>query len=224
MSRIDEKQIKKLLDDIATIKAVIKENQPIMRQLLLPIHFRVISYISGIGLICVSMTYYFFLNQYGSYSSIPDSIRTVLLVIIGALFLMVGILKGLLWVKSVHTVNRELSFGQMIQHLYSDQILHTWIPAYVLMAFLGVYFCYNGTAQYIIPIVAFGVGFICNMIGGMTRIWQYLLIGYWVIITGALSLVFTSISPLIWLSLSLGLGLVFFGSVSKTSAADKKKD
>ncbi len=222
MNQINEKQVEKLLGDIATIKSVIKENQPIMRQLMLPIHFRVISYISGIGIIVISLAYYFLLNQYGSYPLIPEGIRTFLLVVIGVLVLTVWILKGVLWVRSVHTVNKELSFGQMLKNLYSDQLLHTWIPTSVLMVFFVAYFNYKGTPQHIIPIVAFGVGFIYNLIGGMTRIWQYLLTGYWLIITGVLSLVFSNMSSLIWLVLSLGLGLLIFGIVSKSTVSGEK--
>ncbi len=222
MNQISEKQVEKLLGDIATIKSVIKENQPIVRQLLLPIHFRVISYISGIGIIVICLAYYFLINQYGAYSLIPEGIRTFLLVVIGALVLTVWILKGVLWVKSVHTVNKELSFGQMIKYLFSDQLLHTWIPTSVLMVFFVAFFYYKGNPHYIIPIVAFGVGFIYNLIGGMTQAWQYLLTGYWLIITGVLSLVFCNMSSLIWLSLSLGLGMLIFGMVSKCPASVKK--
>jgi len=47
MDIIEDKQITKLMDDIAAIKQVISENKPLLRQLLLPIHFRIISFIAG---------------------------------------------------------------------------------------------------------------------------------------------------------------------------------
>ncbi len=223
MNQINETQIEKLMGDIASIKSIIRENQPVLKQLFLPIHFRVISYIGGLGIIIISMAYYYLLKTYEMYSNIPDGIKTVMLVLIALLWLTLGILKGVLWVKSVHTVNKELSFGQMVKTLYSDQILHAWIPTGVLIAFFSVYFYRAGTPQYAVPVVAFGVGFIYNMIGGMVRIWQYLLTGYWLIFTGVLSVLYPNVSSLVWLSLSVGVGMLLFGIVSKTQAASEKE-
>ena len=215
MSRITEEQVDKLLGDIKTIKSVISENQPILKQLLLPMHFRVISYLCGIGIIVISLAYYFLLRQYGVYDAIPQAARIFLLAVIAALAVTVWILKGVLWFKSVHTVNKELKFGQMIKKLYSGQILHTWIPISFLMVFLIVYCVSNGLNNYIVPIVAFGVGIIYNMIGGMTAIRQYLFTGYWLIVTGVCAILFPAVSSLLWLALSLGLGLLLFGFFSK---------
>ena len=222
MNSITEKQVEKLLDDIATIKSVISENQPILKILLLPGHFRVISYLCGVGIIVISLAYYAFLRQYGAYDLIPQVIRIGLLVVIAGLAVTAWILKGVLWVKSVHALNKELSFGQMIKTLYAGQILHTWIPICLLMGFTIFYSVYHDHPRFIVPVTAFGVGLIYNMIGGMTRIWQYLLIGYWLVATGTCALVFSSISPLIWLTVSLGLGLLLFGILSNTAEQSAK--
>ncbi len=223
MNQVNETQIEKLMGDIASIKTIIRENQPILKQLFLPIHFRAISYIGGLGIIIISMAYYYLLKTYEMYSNIPDGIKTFMLVLIAMLWLTLGVLKGVLWVKSVHTVNKDISFGQMIKTLYSDQILHAWIPTGVLMGFFTVYFYNAGTPQYAVPVVAFGVGFIYNMIGGMVKVWQYLLTGYWLMITGLLSVLYSGVSSLIWLSLSLGVGMLLFGIVTKTHPASEKE-
>ncbi len=223
MNQVSQTQVDKLLEDIATIKSVISDNQPILKQLLLPGHFRVISYLCGIGISVISLAYYYFLGQYGDYAAIPQSIRVVLLITIAGLAVTVWILKGLLWFKSVHAVNKELSFGQMIKNLYSGQILHTWIPISVIMGILVVYCMKANMQQFIVPILAFGVGVIYNMIGGLTRIWQYLFTGYWLVVTGICSLLFSTISPLIWLVLSLGLGLFLFGVFSKNNDLAQKE-
>ena len=221
MSRITEEQVDKLLGDIATIKSVISENRPALKQLLLPMHFRVISYIVGIGVIVICLAYFFLLQQYGGYDAIPQAIRIFLLVVIATLVVTVWILKGLLWFRSVHSVNKELRFGQMIKILYSGQILHTWIPISFLIVFLIVYCVTNDLNQYIVSILVFGVGIIYNMVGGMTRIRQYLFTGYWLIVTGVCAIVFPAVSSLLWLALSLGLGLLLFGIFSK--APDQNK-
>lgn len=222
MNQTSKEQVDKLLDDIAAIKSVIRENQPLIKQLLLPVHFRIISFISGFGISGIAMTYYFLLKQYGTYPAIPENLRTGLLIVIAVLLLTVWILKGVLWVKSVHSVNRELTFGQMMKNLYSDQILHTWIPITLLIAFFCFYFIRTDTPEHIVPLLAFGVGIVYNIIGGMTRIRIYLFTGYWMIITGILTVLFTQLSVLIWLTVSMGLGLILFGFISKPSKTVEK--
>ena len=120
MSQISEQEAQKLLGDIATIKSAIDKSKPVLKQLLLPEHFRIISYMSGAGIIVMSMSYYFLLKTYMQYDAIPEIIRIIMIGIIAVLALTVWILKGVLWMKSVRTVNKELNFFQMIRHLYSD--------------------------------------------------------------------------------------------------------
>jgi uncharacterized membrane protein YwzB len=215
MSQITQQQVDKLIGDIETIKSVISENQPILKQLLLPMHFRVISYLVGIGTITISMAYFFLLRQYGGYDAIPQAARISLLVVIICLAVTIWILKGVLWFKSVHAVNKELRFGQMLKTLYSGQILHTWIPIVFLLGTSIAYCIYAGQIRFIVPALCFGVGIIYNMIGGMIRIRQYLLTGYWLIITGVCAVIFANICSLIWLALSLGVGMLLFAFLSK---------
>lgn len=212
MARISEQDTQKLLEDIAAIKSAIAKSRPIMKQLLLPEHFKVVSYVSGAGIVTVSMIYYLLLKYYTSYSAIPEALRIVMIGVITVLLLTVWILKGLLWMKSVRTVNKDLGFFQMLGHLYSGQILHVWTPVTILNVFFVLFFYRIGRMDLIVPLLCFGVGFIYNMIGGMTKSRQFLITGYWLFLTGCLSIVFDHVSALIWLTVSLGFGLIFFGA------------
>lgn len=215
MNQVSDKQVKKLFDDIATIKSAINDNLPVIRQLLQPRHFTTVSYISGIGIIAVSMAYYFLLKQYEAYPAIPQGIRTLLLVVIGVLVLTVWILKGVLWVKSVRRINADFTFRQMLKNLYSGQILHVWVPTICLFVVFILYFVKTGRPDLIVPLLCYGTGFMYNMIGGMTGFRQFLVTGYWVILTGTLSFLFPQVCGLLWLSVSLGAGLILFAVVSK---------
>jgi len=220
----DPDQLKRALKDIQSIKSVISKCRPAIQALLLPGHFTIISYISGIGISLLSLAYYFLILGYGSYGAIPEIIRTALLITIGILAVTVWILKGVLWFRSAHTVAGDLSFGQMLRILYSGQILHTWIPITLLMGFFSLYLWQAGMARFIPGVAALGVGIVYNLIGGMVRIWQYLLTGYWLILTGAASMVVPQVPPLIWLALTLGAGLLIFARTSRMPLKDRGLD
>ena len=137
MVTISEKQVAKLLEDIASIKSVLHENRPVLKQLLLPIHFRFVSFFAGAGIILFPVIYYFLLQKYGSYDDIPGQIRNSLIVVVLIYYFITLFLKRLLWVKSVKQIDSRFNFGTIIKNLYSYQIMHFWIPLLLTMLFLS---------------------------------------------------------------------------------------
>jgi len=224
MTQINENQVDKLLDDIASIKSVLNENKPLMKQLLLPIHFRVISLIAGLGIIGVSALYYYLLRHYGNYYGIPDTLRTVLVVVVLISYVGLGVLKRILWMKSVKELNSDFTFGKLIRKIYSYQLFHVWIPVFVLMAFLSGFFYFMDAGRYIVTATSIALGIVYNSIGSITRIWQYLVTGYWLIVTGVLPIIFPDVSALIFLALSSGVGMLLFYFISGDSYQPKMED
>ncbi|MFH2129859.1 MAG: hypothetical protein ABIK68_05740 [bacterium] len=48
MESRQEDQLDKLIEDIQAIKAVLSENAPMLRQIMLPVHFRFLSILAGL--------------------------------------------------------------------------------------------------------------------------------------------------------------------------------
>ncbi len=216
MNNVDEKQIEKLLEDITSIKNVISDNKPLIRQILLPVHFRVISLIAGVATIGLSAIYYFLLEQYGSYDLIPSYLQMISLGLVAVAWLSVVVLKKILWMKSLRQIDISYTFGKLVRNI-SYQLLHLWVPIIVGTFLLSLYFYYMGTPRYIVTAVAFGLGTVYNSIGSMTRIPQYMFAGYWMILTSSLPLLFADVSALIFLALSIGCGMLIFLLSSGTS-------
>jgi hypothetical protein len=217
METVDEKQIEKLLEDITSIKEVISDNKPLLRQMLLPIHFRVIALIAGVAIIGLSALYYILIAQYDSYDLIPSYLQMIALGMVAVVWLAVAVLKRILWMKSMKQIDSSYTFGKLIRNLYSYQILHLWVPIMLSTLLLSLYFYYLGIPRYIVTTAAFSLGIVYNSIGSMTRITQYMLTGYWMIVTSALPLLFPDVSALIFLALSIGCAMLIFLLTSGTS-------
>lgn len=214
MTKISSDQVDKLLEDISSIKSVLNNNKPVLKQLLLPMHFRVISFVGGAGIVLLAAAYYFLLLRYGDYDGIPESIRWLLIGIIVVIYLVTLLLKRVLWVKSVQRLDSRYTFGSIVKGIYTYQFTHIWLPILAAMLFFVCFFCAVDQERYIIPTASLGIGLLYNSIGGMTRLRQYLIVGYWLIVTGLLSVVFTEISALVFLALSPGCGLLLFALIS----------
>lgn len=213
MATIDDQQVAKLLDDIASIKAIINDSRSVMQQMLLPIHFRVVSFFAGFSIIGISVFYYYLLSAYGEYDRIPEHIRRIGIVIVVSAWLLSMVIKRVLWMRSLKQVDQQITFRQAVRNLYSGQIFHVWIPVIVVCAVVAGYLYLNDLPRYIVPLSAVGIGVIYNMIGSITRIRQYLIAGYWVLITGTLTFFFPSVSALIFLALSHGVCLLLFAAL-----------
>lgn len=224
MNTISEKQVDKLLGDIASIKSVISENRPLLKQLLMPTHFRIISAIGGIATVLLSALYYGFLTYYGDYDSIPVTIRMGLIVLVLLAVLAVSILKRVLWVQSIKRIDSSYTFGSLIRHLYSFQFMHVWVPVSFLLVFLSFYLVVTGFPHLLVPVISIGSGFGYNLIGSVTRIKQYLITGYWLMGTGILPLLFPQVSVLIFLAISEGAGMLLFAFISKESQAKRLEE
>jgi len=72
-----DEQIEKLIDDIASIKTVIMQNKPAMRQLLLPRPFQRFLLIAGLIIIFYSVVIYFLISQFGSHAAIPGFYKNI---------------------------------------------------------------------------------------------------------------------------------------------------
>jgi hypothetical protein len=222
MNTIEENQIDKLLDDIASIKGVIADNKPLIRQMLLPIHFRIITLLAGISIIGLSALYYFLLDQYGSYDLIPSSMRKISLGLVVFAYLTVVVLKRVLWIKSLQKIDSSYTFGKLLKSIYSYQLLHIWTPLMIGTVLLSFYFYYIEQPRFIVTAVAFGLGLVYNSIGSLTRITQYMIVGYWMIVSSVLPLLFVDVSALIFLALSLGCPMLIFVLISGTSKQEQE--
>ncbi len=217
MKEITENQIDKLLKDVASIKSALAENKPVLKQLLLPIHFRIISLIGGLAIIGLSILYYYLLEKYGSYYDIPGSLRTMSLLLVITAYILVVVLKRFLWVKSIKKMDSDYTFGKIIKQIYSYQLFHVWIPIQLIMAFFIGYAIYFDYERYIVSVAGIGIGIIYNSIGGITKIWQYLATGYWLIVTGMLPFILPGAPALLLLALSMGVALILFFLISGRS-------
>jgi len=212
MMNIDDQQIDKLLEDIASIKAVINRNRTLIQQILLPRHFRLFSLVAGISILIFSFLFYFLMEHFGNYGSIPGNVKTILF---GAMILdwmLLVFLKYSRWGASLLKINRSYTLSRALEEFFSYRIIHTYLPLTGVMIILCVFLA-DIDAYYMIPAIAIGSGLLYNFIGSITEIRQWLVTGYWFLITGVATLFLNSIPSMIALAITMGCGCLLFAIV-----------
>jgi hypothetical protein len=224
MDTLNGGQIEKLLEDISSIKSVINKNKPLLQQILNPAHSRLFTLLAAISIIGFASLIFLLMQHYGSFSSIPRTTRYIIFAAMAADWVFMQILKRRTFLNTGKRIDPTFTIGRLLKEFFTYRIAHVYVPVMLLIIFLIVYFIYENIPYYIVPAVSIGVGFLYNFIGSFTEIRQYLILGYWFLITGVGVIIFNSIPAPISLSITLGCGLLIFSALGCLSArADKEE-
>jgi hypothetical protein len=224
MDPIEGSQLEKLLEDISSIKSVINKNKPLLQQVLNPAHFRLFTLLAAISIIGFALAIYFLMQQHGSFSAIPRMIRYIIFAAMAADWVFMQFLKRRTFLKTGKRIDPTFTIRRLLKEFFTYRIAHVYVPMTLLIIFLTVYFIYKNIPYYIVPACSIGIGLLYNFIGSFTEIRQYLILGYWFLITGAGVLMFNTIPAPISLSLTLGCGLLIFSALGYFSARPAKED
>jgi hypothetical protein len=224
LDTIENRQLEKLLEDISSIKSVINRNKPLLQQVLNPAHFRLFALLAAISIIGFALVIYFLMQQYGSFSAIPRMIRYIIFSAMAADWFFMQFLKRRTFLKSGKRIDPTFTIRRLLKEFFTYRIAHVYVPMMLLIIFLTVYFIYKNIPYYIVPACSIGIGLLYNFIGSFTEIRQYLILGYWFLITGAGVLMFNTIPAPISLSLTLGCGLLIFSALGYFAARPAKED
>ncbi|MBU4316315.1 MAG: hypothetical protein KKF30_03475 [Proteobacteria bacterium] len=221
MDQIDNQQIDKLLNDISTIKNVLSRNRGLLQKMLLPAHFRILWYACGFGFIFFCLLFYFLIQYFGKYGDIPLLFKAVIYIAMVLYLFFMAYIKWSTLLSSAKQIDPKMTFGRVLKEFFIFRVRHIVFPIVFLYAFFIIFFICIGKAYYIIPTILMAIGLIFNFIGSITGIRQYLIAGYWFLITGILSVIFNAIPPLLVIAVSFGCGLLVFAvSTSFSTGVD----
>jgi len=210
MAMPNDKQIDQLIEEISSIKSIINKNKSLLRQVLLPAHFRLLALFTGISIILFSMVFYYFMERYGGYSFIPNRIKMILFVAIMVALVLQGTLKYSNFMKPLLKIDSRYTIGRLLSEFFTFRIVHVYVPLFVLALCICSYLAKQGNAYYIIPTISITIGLFYNFIGSIIEVKQWLLSGYWLLITGLGVLLLGPIPAPVAVSISMGLGLLLF--------------
>ncbi|MBW1642390.1 MAG: hypothetical protein JRJ39_11190 [Deltaproteobacteria bacterium] len=210
MATSNDKQIDQLIEEISSIKSIINKNTSLLRQVLLPAHFRLLALFSGISIILFSMIFYYFMNFYGGYSFMPGHIKMIIFGAIVVDWILLAVMKYSNFMKPLLKIDGRYTLGRLMKEFFSFRIVHVYVPLIVLAIFLCVYLLKQNSAYYIIPTISITIGLFYNFLGSIIEVKQWLLTGYWFLVTGLGVLVFSSIPAPVAVSISMGCGMLLF--------------
>jgi len=209
----DSPDLETLLQDIQAMKSALHRHDRLIRQILLPKYFGLMSAYFGAALLLIFGSFQVLISMYGSYAAIPPMARYVL----WALLIFAMISSSIIKLMSFSRASKELSgpnnIFALMREFFILPLRHVYIGSAIGSILVSVYLAMAGLALLIIPVVVLIIGIIWNQLGEFIKSRSYLIVGYWLILSGGLSFFFVQAYPYAVLALSPGLGFLMFGSL-----------
>jgi len=223
MKTIDNEQVEKLLEDIASIKEVINRNKPIIQQVMNLTHFRLLSLLFGISVTFFSMLFYFLMHHYGDYSAIPINLKWIIYITIALVTIFLSIMKQLLYLSSIKKIDKSLTLCWLFEEIFSNQFVHIYLSSIFLNLFLTVYYFIKGIPYFIVPTISISIG-LMSIAGAMLHIKHSLVMGYWFFVTGICLIIFNTIPAPIAVSITFGAGFLITAVLGYMNQESEKVD
>lgn len=220
----NSENVEQLVRDLEYVKAAVKRNYPILREMMSPRSLRGYVMYVGTVVIVISLLFQFVIRAYGSLSTAPQVVRTLLLVFIAFIALSVTFMKWTTLNRSARRIDRRLSPWSVVREYYMAQVIHVDLPLLLAGGCVIVYLALSGHGFYITGALAVTFGLVMNVLGAYTRLREYLFFGYWVLLTGALSMLVPAVSAGVWVSAVFGGGCYVFALASVIQGRRDSRD
>ncbi len=211
MGEETNQKLEQMLDEIHSIKGVISQQKPTLHRVLHPRHLRFSMLLIGISTSVFSWVYYYLMQQYLSFTFIPQQIRSIYMTLLWMTVVALLAIFFIFWSRSM-AKNGSKGSSSVWSSIFSFRIFNLIFPVRILALYFIFTFIQNGMLYFIVPTLAIAVGLQANFLGCMTETRNYVIGGYWYLLTALITLIFAdSISTSIAVFFSLGCGSLLFG-------------
>jgi hypothetical protein len=213
MESLTKEQLDQLTQDISFVRKAIEKNSSILNQIDFRSSMRLTVLLSTLSVFLFCGIGQVLIRHFGGFGAIPASVKVVGLCVIALDATILGILKNTGVLRSARAFDPKISLFRLIREYYSARMYHQFIPTGVVLLFGCIYAALMGHSRLIIPIISIGAGLLYNTYHSLLRIDEFLLMAYWFIVTGCILIVFSSVSPLLGLGVTLGCGLLLLSVI-----------
>jgi hypothetical protein len=200
-----------MMDEIKSLKSILNQKKPILHILLHPRHLKLFMLLTGISVSLFSLVFYFLEQRFGSFGTTPDIIRRGFATLVALVGIILFCLFFVFWSNSLKKSGGKFSGEQVWSSFFSFRVANLLMPVRVMAIIFILYCMQQNLLYYIIPLLSIAIGLQSNFLGCITETINYVIGGYWFMITGVYITLVPSIPGPLAVLLSLGCGCLLFG-------------
>lgn len=220
----NKQEIDEIVSDLMYIKNAISKNNNIFKFINLNQILRKVYLIGAILIVGFSSVFYYFIQSYGDYGSIPVKHRMALYAVMLAAVALVGYLKAIWIMKAAKEINRNISVFKLLREVYTAQVFLIMLPFIAALVFVPIFLQQNELMHLLVPFLSIFVGLICNSLVSVFYLKELTVLGGWLVVAGGFSLIgVISLHPLLVTIVTFGLGFLMLYLFSFLTTDSEKK-
>ncbi len=211
----DRTRIARLLKDLDGIKAAVKRNSPVLREIVTARFYwwLVLSFGAAGCVFAVAMDV--LVARFGGYHAIPVGILTIYWLVAGVAGIVMYVYRVRGVLQTIHAMDPRLTIRSLFGDHTIGEFFHVYAPISALSVAATIFLSRTGNSYYIVAIWAFHIGLAWNLVGFAVHLLEYYVIGYWCLAVGVLSIVFPEVSASLWVAIGAGGWSIGYAVVSR---------
>jgi len=201
-----DNEIDELAKAIADLKRATKRNDPFLRSLFDDKGWLGLGLAGSIGITLFCLPAHFLTAAYGSFAAIPALLQALLWAVLGGVLVIGGVQKSRLLLRKARARDEDderrtegpAALTRVMKAVFGGWGFHMAVP--LVIGGIGVAgFAFTaGHPWYGIPGLAILLCFWANFMGLVVEHREYLVMGWWCLLTGLAGLFFIEKAPFIW--------------------------
>ena len=220
----DKHRIARLIRDIDEIKAAVKRNSPVLREIVTARFYWWLILVFGLVVAAFSLIMQLLVQHYGGYGAIPATAKTVFWVVAAAsgITLYTFRVRGVL--RIIKRIDPRLTFLSLLGDHDIGEFMHLYIPFCLIAVGTTLYLSASGHPFYIIGTWGLCLGLTVNLIAFAAHLVEFYVLGYWYLGTAALSFFLQGISASLWTAICLGGGSAAYAIVTLVTRGGRRNE
>jgi hypothetical protein len=199
-------RVSQLVSDLEYLKAAIKRNIPVLREISLSANFRILLWYGASALVALSLAFELLIRHYGGFVALPAPVKAGLFLAIATGATVGGFMKWRTFNRVARSIDRKLSAFAIFRTYYSATLLHVYLPLIAIAAAAVVFFALSGRGSLIVGAVALFGGILYNLLATSVNLREYLVCGYWLLLGAVASFLLPSVPSALWVAIIFGGG------------------
>lgn len=207
----EREEIAQLIRDLSEIRAAVRRNQSILREMVEGARFELYIVMMGIAVSAVALLFTAVTRSYGAFAEAPPGVRALLFGLVALTTIGFSFWKWRVMRSSVGSNDGEVGPWKAVASFYRGPFLPYLVPLLVLTGGVITYLALSGNGSFIVGTTAIASGLLLNDLSSRIRAREYYLFGFWLMAGGAVSFFLRGIAGGVWCAIIYGGAcLVFF--------------
>ncbi|MDP3178946.1 MAG: hypothetical protein Q8M76_13650 [Spirochaetaceae bacterium] len=210
---MDEPTLDSIQRDIEELRKAINKNQPLLREIADSRIFAILALPMGVLISAFFIASHFLVAAYGSFETVPLAWKVVSVLCSALFFIGGGVGKWILISRRAAEIETGATTMSVLRSMYGKPLFHANMPAVLCMVAIPIFAVWTGHPWYAVSAAGLFLGFAANGFAALVRGPEYVVMGWFALLSSLASLFFIEGAPFLWTAVIWGGSFILYGAI-----------